>query len=292
MLLFAEGGGDFFREVADGLADVAVLGDGVSECTAVHYLMLWLITGAMGSAGGSIEFEDDSFQMDSSTFSGTIKRHGGQGGGGVDALFLKDRNGFAAYAPYVMDWDGGEGLSSLLRAGEVIDALGGGVLFGNMGGYFCKGFSGGESYAYRDADPLTDCFANMKSECLGSGEELRVVALEGVGAVVKEGFVYAVNFNVFTKFRKGVHDSAGDVGVEGEVGGEGDDAEGFCVVFYFEVGVAHVDAELFCFFTAGDDASVVVGEDDDGCVFQVGAEEAFATGEEVVAIDEGEEFFH
>lgn len=51
-------------------------------------------------------------------------------------------------------------------------------------------------------------------------------------------------------------------------------------------GGAHGDAECFGLFCPGDDAAVVVGEDDDGAVFEVGAVHAFAGGVEAVAVNE------
>lgn len=53
-----------------------------------------------------------------------------------------------------------------------------------------------------------------------------------------------------------------------------------------ESGLSHVDAELFGFGAAGNNAAVVIGQDDDGRVFQVRSEYFFAGGVEAVTIHE------
>ena len=50
---------------------------------------------------------------------------------------------------------------------------------------------------------------------------------------------------------------------------------------------AHGDAEILGFLRPGHDASIVVGEHDDGFAFEPGFEDAFTGRVEVVAVDEG-----
>ena len=54
-------------------------------------------------------------------------------------------------------------------------------------------------------------------------------------------------------------------------------------------GLSHGDAERLGFSGAGDDAAVVVGEDDDRAPLQLRLKEGLAGGVEVVAVDQGED---
>ena len=60
-------------------------------------------------------------------------------------------------------------------------------------------------------------------------------------------------------------------------------------VFDFEKRFAHRDAQRFNFGGTRDNAAVVIWQDDDGNVTQVGAENALTTGIEIVTIAEGKQ---
>lgn len=54
-----------------------------------------------------------------------------------------------------------------------------------------------------------------------------------------------------------------------------------------EIGDAHFDADVFGFAGAGDDAAIIVTQDDDGLLFEFRAINSFAGAIEVIAVNQG-----
>lgn len=80
----------------------------------------------------------------------------------------------------------------------------------------------------------------------------------------------------------------GDVSVEGKIGGIDEDAPVAEKLLPLEGGGPHGDAELFGLFGAGDNAAVIIREDDYGLAPQLGIKDPFARDEKGVAVDQEE----
>ena len=76
------------------------------------------------------------------------------------------------------------------------------------------------------------------------------------------------------------------ISIEGEVGRQRHQALGFLQVADFKPGRAHLDAQRFCFVAAGNGTAIVVGEDNNGLVVQIGTKDPLAAHIEVIAIDQ------
>lgn len=201
---------------------------------------------------------------------------------GVDAVGVKELRATAADAPDIFDGGGFKNTVNSLWCGHGECVLEGGIAFGLVVGEFGKSFGGGDTDAGGDAGGAFDELDDGAGFFFGT---------DGIEVFKEdEGFVDGVDFDVLEVFFDEAHDTFGDVAVEGEVGGEAFDVCAVDDVFYFKEWGAHGDAEGFGFVGAGDDAAIVIGEDDDGMVLQVRVEEPFAGYEEVVAVYESEEW--
>lgn len=162
-------------------------------------------------------------------------------------------------------------------------------MFREVVGGFGEGFGRGDADTDSDACPLIDAGAYFFSP-LGRGHS--GVVLGRITGDVEKGFVYAIDFHVAGNVFERVHDAAGYVGVEGVVGGKGDEPPALGFGLQLKVGGTHFYAQRFCLGASGDDAAVIIREDDDGLILQIGAKDSFATGKEVVAVNEGVQAAH
>lgn len=163
------------------------------------------------------------------------------------------------------------------------------MLFGEVVGGFGEGFGRGDANTDSDACPLIDAGAHFFPP-LGRGHS--GVVLGRITGDIEKGFVYAIDFHVAGNVLECIHDTAGYVGVESVVGGKGDEPPALGFRFQLKVGSTHFYAQRLCLGASGDDASVIIGEDDDGRILQIGAKDSFATGKEVVAVNEGVQAAH
>jgi hypothetical protein len=98
--------------------------------------------------------------------------------------------------------------------------------------------------------------------------------------------IIAVAVSVVHQGSQGFHDATAHVAVEMIVGGEYGDAMFFDDGPGLEIGTCHGDAEFPGLIAAGDDATIVIAEDDDGLVPEIGAKDPFAGAVEAVTIDD------
>jgi hypothetical protein len=83
------------------------------------------------------------------------------------------------------------------------------------------------------------------------------------------------------------HHAIAHVAIEGEVGRQCDQAGIARELTHLEVRRPHLDAHGLSLVTAGNGATVVVGQHDYRPALQSGLEDAFVGGVKVVAVDEG-----
>ena len=125
--------------------------------------------------------------------------------------------------------------------------------------------------------------ADFSADAAGVGFEGAEVAGHAVQA--KEDLIDGVDFNFGSDVGQVRHDAAAHVAVEGVVAAENlhlvllDEGAGL------EQGLAHFESNGLGFGGAGDDAPVVVAQDNDGHSVEGGLEGPLAADVEVVAID-------
>src|SRR5690606_29130649 len=102
---------------------------------------------------------------------------------------------------------------------------------------------------------------------------------------VQEAFVDGIDFLGRGELADDAHHPVAHVAIQGEVGGNGNQAPGLQVADA-EPGSAHGDAHGLGLGRARDGAAVVVGQHDDGLAFQRGPQNAFAGAIEAVAVDQ------
>ncbi len=161
---------------------------------------------------------------------------------------------------------------------EVEDAVVGVTLLGQMVGEFGQRFRFGDADGDGQAGPAHDRGADLAPV---GGEAAPFKSCE-----VEEGFVDRIDFQVRGELCQGIHDALGHIAIERKIGGEDAHAAGADEVTDLIDGHAAADAEGLGLAGEGDDAAVIVGEDDDGTARERGVEDPLAGGEEAVAVDE------
>lgn len=289
LVMFSEATAYLLAESADGLAQVAEVGDGFAETPAADHLVLGSVGGIAFQAGGAAELTVGAFEHDAAESTECAGVRVSELSGGVDTARFEFFRSFSSYAPYFADGDAVECLLSEDGVTQVKDASLFGVLFGEVVGCFGEGFGRGDADADSDACPLIDAGSHFFPP-LGRGHS--GVVLGRITGDVEKGFIYAIDFHVAGNVFERVHDAAGYVGVEGVVGGKGDEPPALGFGFKLKVGGTHFYAQRFCLGASGDDAAVIIREDDDGRILQIGTEDSFATGKEVVAVNQGVQAAH
>jgi hypothetical protein len=133
--------------------------------------------------------------------------------------------------------------------------------------------------ALANADPLVDAPANLP--CTAH-------QVTWDAAQVHKAFVDAVNLLRVAQACSQAHHAVAHVAVQRKVGRQGNQAGVALEFAQLEVRRAHLDTQGFGFVTAGNGATIVVGQHDHRPALQPGLEDAFARDVKVVAVDEGE----
>jgi hypothetical protein len=123
-------------------------------------------------------------------------------------------------------------------------------------GGFGEGLGWADADADRDAGPLPHRAADMGGE--------RRHGIIGKAGEIEESFVDGIDFNRWGELLKRLHYPLAHVAVERVVARKHRDAVAGDLRLYLEIRIAHLEAEGFGLVAAGDDAAVVIRENDDG----------------------------
>ena len=137
--------------------------------------------------------------------------------------------------------------------------------------------------AHRQAQPIGDPLPDFSA--IGGQATVR----QGQARQFEERLVDAIDLEIRRETGQDFDDPIAEVGIEGVVGTERDDAMPPGFILDLEPGDTHGNAERLDLGAAGDDTAVVVGEDDDRTVSQAWVEQLLAARVEVVAIDQGKD---
>ena len=182
-------------------------------------------------------------------------------------------------APHILDGYLGEGPLAAIGFFEAKHAVERGVFLGDAVGELGEGFGGGDADAGGNVGALQDFGADVA----GIFFERAEIALHAVEA--EKRFVDGIHFDFGGDVGEVIHDAAAHVAVEGVVAAEYLHLVLFDEGASLEQGLAHFESNGLGFGGAGDDAPVVVAEDDNGHAVEGGLEGPLATDVEVVAID-------
>lgn len=138
-------------------------------------------------------------------------------------------------------------------------------LFGDMVGEFRAGLGAGDSHA--------DRYANLPCDGGAHGGRDARLLIVGDAREVQKTFVDAVHLLLWGKPLQNAHHPFAHVGVERVVAGQGHQAQSSSTGLPFEPGRTHGDADGFGFGGTGNDASVIIGQDNDGPVPELGLED-------------------
>lgn len=115
-----------------------------------------------------------------------------------------------------------------------------------------------------------------RAQDLGPGSKAQLPEIASVAVEAHEHLIDRIGFDVGREGFEDLEDPSTQVGIERVVGGEPDDVAAFRPTLHFVPWFSHADAQRLGFGRSGDDAAVVVRQDDDGPVFQARVEGALA----------------
>ena len=228
------------------------------------------------------KFPDGSLDLDAESPAQAFGVGVAQLSHGSNLQRLKSLGDFAADAPDVIHRPSAKmGVIILLgKQFEMADTMQFRGLFGDMVGEFRAGFGAG--------DPHTNRYANLPCGGGAHGGRHARLLIVGDAREVQKTFVDAVHLLLWGKPPQNAHHAFAHVGIEGIVAGQGDDAESGGTQLPLKPGRAHGNADGFGFGGPGNNASVIIGQNNDGSVPELGLEDPLTRDIEIVAVDQGD----
>ena len=152
------------------------------------------------------------------------------------------------------------------------------MLLCHMVGQFCQSFGRPNAHAHRNARPLHHALAHG----------VTYLAQVGCAGKVDKTLIDGIHLRAWRIFAQNLHHPIGQIGIQSVVAAECEHAVLRHQVFALKPRLPHAHTQSLGLVGARDHTAIVVGQHHHGHVAQVGAEQAFATDIEVVAIDQSQ----